>query len=84
MLATSDVPAGVVNLLTGDPAELAPVLAGHQDVDAIDLTGAGPEQAAELEALAAGNLKRVLRPPAPGRRLAGGARYRPAASVPGS
>ena len=66
MLATSDVPAGVVNLLTGDPAELAPVLAGHQDVDAIDLTGAGPEPAAELEALAAGNLKRVLRPPAPG------------------
>jgi len=65
VLATSDVPAGVVNLLTGDPAELAPVLAGHQDVDAIDLTGAAPEQAAELEALAAGNLKRVLRP-APG------------------
>jgi acyl-CoA reductase-like NAD-dependent aldehyde dehydrogenase len=66
VLATSDVPAGVVNLLTGDPAELAPVLAGHQDVDAIDLTGASPEPAAELEALAAGNLKRVLRPPAPG------------------
>jgi acyl-CoA reductase-like NAD-dependent aldehyde dehydrogenase len=65
VLATSDVPPGVVNLLTGDPAELAPVLAGHQDVDAIDLTGAGPGQAAELEALAAGNLKRVLRPPAP-------------------
>ena len=66
VLATSDVPAGVVNLLTGNPAELAPVLAGHQDVDAIDLTGAAPEPAAELEALAAGNLKRVLRPPAPG------------------
>jgi acyl-CoA reductase-like NAD-dependent aldehyde dehydrogenase len=65
VLATSDVPAGVVNLLTGDPAELAPVLAGHQDVDAIDLTGAAPARAAELEALAAGNLKRVFRPPAP-------------------
>jgi acyl-CoA reductase-like NAD-dependent aldehyde dehydrogenase len=65
VLATSDVPAGVVNLRTGDPAELAPVLAGHQDVDAIDLTGAAPAPAAELEALAAGNLKRVLRP-APG------------------
>ena len=64
VLATSDVPAGVVNLLTGDPAELAPVLAGHQDVDAIDLTGAAAP-ATELEALAAGNLKRVLRPPAP-------------------
>jgi acyl-CoA reductase-like NAD-dependent aldehyde dehydrogenase len=65
VLATSDVPAGVVNLLTGDPAELAPVLAAHQDVDAIDLTGAPVGSAAELEALAAGNLKRVLRPPAP-------------------
>jgi hypothetical protein len=61
VLATSDVPAGVVNLLTGDPAELAPVLAAHQDVDAIDLTGAPPGSAAELEALAAGNLKRVFR-----------------------
>jgi acyl-CoA reductase-like NAD-dependent aldehyde dehydrogenase len=61
VLATSDVPAGVVNLLTGDPAELAPVLAGHQDVDAIDLTGAPPGSAADLEALAAGNLKRVFR-----------------------
>ncbi len=47
VLATSDVPAGVVNLLTGDPAELAPVLAGHQDVDAIDLAGADPDQSAE-------------------------------------
>jgi acyl-CoA reductase-like NAD-dependent aldehyde dehydrogenase len=65
VLATSDVPPGVVNLLTGDPAELAPALAGHQDVDAIDLTGAAPARAAELEALAAGNLKRVFRPPAP-------------------
>ena len=61
MLATSDVPAGVVNLLTGDPAELAPVLAAHQDVDAIDLTGAPPGSAADLERLAAGNLKRVFR-----------------------
>jgi hypothetical protein len=61
VLATSDVPAGVVNLLTGDPAELAPVLAAHQDVDAIDLTGAPPGSAAELEALAAGSLKRVFR-----------------------
>jgi acyl-CoA reductase-like NAD-dependent aldehyde dehydrogenase len=61
VLATSDVPAGVVNLLTGDPAELAPGLAGHQDVDAIDLTGAPPGTAADLEALAAGNLKRVFR-----------------------
>jgi acyl-CoA reductase-like NAD-dependent aldehyde dehydrogenase len=62
VLATSDVPGGVVNLLTGDPAELAPVLASHMDVNAIDLTGAGPQEAAEWERLAAGSLKRVLRP----------------------
>lgn len=63
ILATSDVPAGVVNLLTGDYAAIGPWLAEHQDVDAIDLTGAeNPEKAAELEALAAVNIKRVLRP----------------------
>ena len=63
VLATSDVPGGVVNILTGDQAELAPVLAGHMDVDAIDVTGAGgdTDTAAELERLAAGNLKRVFR-----------------------
>jgi acyl-CoA reductase-like NAD-dependent aldehyde dehydrogenase len=61
VLATSDVPGGVVNILTGDPAELAPVLAGHMDVDAIDVTGADGDRAAELERLAAGNLKRVFR-----------------------
>ncbi|MGH3399452.1 MAG: aldehyde dehydrogenase family protein [Streptosporangiaceae bacterium] len=61
VLATSDVPGGVVNILTGDQAELAPVLAGHMDVDAIDVTGAGADRAAELERLAAGNLKRVFR-----------------------
>jgi acyl-CoA reductase-like NAD-dependent aldehyde dehydrogenase len=61
VLATSDVPGGVVNILTGDQAELAPVLAGHMDVDAIDLTGAGPDRAADLERLAAGNLKRAFR-----------------------
>lgn len=62
VLATSDVPAGVVNLLTGDAAELGPWLAGHQDVNAIDLTGADPELAVDLERDAAGTLKRVLRP----------------------
>jgi hypothetical protein len=65
VLATSDLPAGVVNLLTGPSAELAPVLAAHQDVDAIDLTGSGPAGSAaatELERLAAGSIKRVLRP----------------------
>jgi len=62
VLATSDVPAGVVNVLTGFTAELAPVLAGHMDVNAIDLTGVEPAARAELEELAAENVKRVLAP----------------------
>ncbi len=61
VLATSDLPAGVVNILTGRTAELAPVLAAHRDVDALDLAGATPEVEAELEAAAADNVKRVLR-----------------------
>src|SRR5690606_20933269 len=60
-LATSDLPGGVVNLLTGRTAELAPHLAAHADVNALDLAGAG-DLAAELEAAAADTLKRVLRP----------------------
>ncbi|CAL9541537.1 aldehyde dehydrogenase family protein [Streptomyces albus] len=62
VLATSDLPGGVVNVLSGDTAQLARPLAAHQDVNAVDLAGAGPELAAELEASAAENLKRVLRP----------------------
>ncbi len=59
-VATSDVPGGVLNVLTGSRAELAPVLAAHMDVNAIDVTGADG-LAAELEALAAENVKRVVR-----------------------
>jgi acyl-CoA reductase-like NAD-dependent aldehyde dehydrogenase len=69
VLATSDVPGGVVNVLTGFPAEVAPWLASHEDVDALDLTGAvplpgeAPEVSwGDLEAAAAGTLTRVLRP----------------------
>ena len=62
VLATSDLPGGVVNLLTGDAAEIGPWLAEHDDVDAIDLTGAPADRAMELERLAAGSIKRVLRP----------------------
>src|SRR5437899_992834 len=58
-LATSDVPGGVANLLTGNHAELAPVLASHMDVNAIDLCGADGD-APELERLAADNVKRVV------------------------
>ena len=62
VLATSDVPGGVVNLLTGHVDELAPHLAGHMDVNAIDLAGADTDRWADLEVAAAENLKRVLRP----------------------
>ena len=60
VLATSDVPGGVVNILTGRLTELAPVLAAHMDVNAIDLTGVPAGGRAELERLAAGNVKRVF------------------------
>jgi acyl-CoA reductase-like NAD-dependent aldehyde dehydrogenase len=63
-LATSDVPAGTVNLLTGHRTELAPWLASHMDVNAIDLTGVeggGTDGLrAELEVAAAENVKRVV------------------------
>ena len=59
-LATSDVPAGAVNVLTGVKRELSPVLAAHMDVNAIDLTGADGD-ARELEHAAAQNVKRIVR-----------------------
>jgi acyl-CoA reductase-like NAD-dependent aldehyde dehydrogenase len=62
VLATSDVPGGVVNILSGRTAELAAPLASHQDVNGLDLTGAAAEPAAELERSAADTLKRVRRP----------------------
>jgi acyl-CoA reductase-like NAD-dependent aldehyde dehydrogenase len=63
VLATSDVPGGVVNLLTGSTAELVPWLAGHMDVNAIDVTGVPEELAAKVDELAAENVKRVHRGP---------------------
>ncbi|MBN9607229.1 MAG: aldehyde dehydrogenase family protein [Actinomycetales bacterium] len=65
VLATSDVPGGVVNVLTGSPAELAPWLAGHADVNALDLTGAGDLEWVDLVIDGAETLKRV-RDPEPG------------------
>ncbi len=65
VLATSDVPGGVVNILTGRRAELAPVLASHMDVNALDLAGADGDLG-DLERLAAENVKRVVRGPADG------------------
>ena len=62
VLATSDVPGGVVNILTGSPAEIAPWLAGHADVNAIDLAGAGDLEWVDMQITAADTLKRVITP----------------------
>jgi len=63
-LAAAALPAGVVNILTGEVAEISPWLAAHQDVNAIDLAGAQGPLADDLAVAAAGNLKRVVRFPA--------------------
>ncbi|MGI8697334.1 MAG: aldehyde dehydrogenase family protein [Mycobacteriales bacterium] len=63
VLATSDLPGGVVNLLTAVTTDVAPWLASHRDVNAIDLCGADSGQAVDLERAAADNVKRVLRAP---------------------
>ena len=62
MTATSDFPAGVLNIVTGVTSELAPTLASHEDVDGIDLAGLDVVLANELHAVAAGSIKRVFRP----------------------
>ena len=62
VLATSDVPGGVVNLLTGFTAELAPWLASHRDVNGLDLTGVADADRVPLQVAAADNVKRVLSP----------------------
>lgn len=61
VVATSDVPPGVVNLLTGAHLDLLPWLADHEDVDVLDLTGAPRELVADLESRAADNVKRTTR-----------------------
>lgn len=62
VLATSDVPGGVVNILTGSAAEIAPWLASHADVNALDLVGAGEIDWIDVQIAAADTLKRVLPP----------------------
>jgi acyl-CoA reductase-like NAD-dependent aldehyde dehydrogenase len=64
VLAASDVPGGVVNVLTGFKKELVPVLAGHVDVDTIDVWGVPPDLRTETELVAADNIKRIARRPA--------------------
>jgi acyl-CoA reductase-like NAD-dependent aldehyde dehydrogenase len=63
VLVTSDVPGGVVNLLTGLTAELVPWLAGHMDVNALDVTGVPEDLVPQVEELAAENVKRIHRGP---------------------
>ena len=63
VLATSDVPGGVVNVLTGRKAELVPVMAGHVDIDAIDTWGVPDAMRLDTELLAADDIKRILRRP---------------------
>jgi acyl-CoA reductase-like NAD-dependent aldehyde dehydrogenase len=65
VLGTSDVPGGVINVLTGHTAELARTLAGHMDVNAIDLAGVPEDARSELERMGAENVKRVIRPTPP-------------------
>ena len=66
VFATSDVPGGVVNLITGLRRELTGHLAGHMDVNALDAFGAAPEEAGTLEEIAVENVKRFARPPTGG------------------
>ncbi|MDH4119228.1 MAG: aldehyde dehydrogenase family protein [Acidimicrobiia bacterium] len=60
-LATSDVPGGVVNILTGSPRELAPWLADHMDVNVLDVAGAPTDMLADLETASAENMKRIVK-----------------------
>ncbi len=65
VLATADVPGGVVNVITGDVDELGPVLAKHMDVNALDIVGVDPELASAMTRDAAENVKRVTVEPDP-------------------
>ena len=66
VLATSDVPAGVINILTGLRRELVPILAAHMDVNGLDLWGIPPDMRVAAEESAVDNVKRVARPPRDG------------------
>ncbi|HUR17281.1 MAG TPA: aldehyde dehydrogenase family protein [Candidatus Limnocylindrales bacterium] len=66
VLATSDVPPGVINILTGWRSELVPILAAHMDVNALDIWGVPREMRQEVEVSAMDSVKRVARPPRSG------------------
>ena len=83
VLATSDVPGGVINLLTGHKSELVPVLAAHVDVDAIDTWGVAADAQTEVESSAADSVKRLARRPTRRRRRAVRLGRRPSGAAPG-
>ena len=60
-LATSDVPGGVVNILTGKSAELAPWVGSHMEIDGVDVAGLSKKQEEEIKLVGADNLKRIFR-----------------------
>lgn len=61
VLATSDVPAGVINILTGKITELAPWVGSHMEIDGVDVAGLSKKQEEELKLVGADNLKRIFR-----------------------
>jgi len=61
VIATSDMPAGVVNILTGKSSELAPWVGAHMEIDGVDVAGLSKKQEEELRLVGADNLKRVFR-----------------------
>ncbi len=63
VLATSDVPPGVINILTGLRRELIPIVAAHMDVNALDTWGVPRDMRTAVETTAIDNVKRVARPP---------------------
>jgi len=60
VIATSDVPAGVINILTGKKDEIAPWMASHMDIDGFDITGLATKKHAEIRTSGAENLKRIF------------------------
>ena len=61
VLATSDLPAGVVNILTGKTSELYPWVGSHMEIDGVDVAGLSKKQEEELKLVGADNLKRITR-----------------------
>ena len=61
VLATSDLPAGVVNIISGQRKELLPPLASHMDINAVDAAGCTPAEVKAIEESAASNVKRVIK-----------------------